>query len=447
MAEQHSYHPYTKADIEQYLQGRMHSKQMHEMEKAALQDPFLADAIEGYSDADAETSSRHLNEITAALYKEQPAATVVELKKRANNWWRVAAAVIGLLGVGTAAWLLAGKSTVDEKLVAQQVTRQPSNADTVKASIAETPAAPASEPAAAKANNFSTQRLQSQKPVAANDVLIRQKSDYVAIKPVANEANKELKMPDTVLNDIAVNNQPANSNNQPPVVVRPDDLKKVLSPPVTAKVNNYLKQPASLSNQFNGRITDNNLLPVANAVVQVNNNQVAVLTDANGYFNLTAKDTVLPVTVSTMGYSVVQTQLNSNTANNIVVQPAGNTLNEVVVTQLNTPGVNKALANSYKSKADSSFPVGGWQSFQDYVYRKMHKDNPGITDSTDLVDSELTGSVDLEFFIDREGKPYHFKVIQANNTIAAQKAIDAIQSGPKWVPARKEKKARVVLRF
>ena len=33
---------YTFEDIQRYLQGRMSAAEMHSMEKAALQDPFLA---------------------------------------------------------------------------------------------------------------------------------------------------------------------------------------------------------------------------------------------------------------------------------------------------------------------------------------------------------------------------------------------------------------------
>ena len=39
---------YTAGDIEQYLAGNLLPMQMHAMEKAALDDPFLAEAIEGY---------------------------------------------------------------------------------------------------------------------------------------------------------------------------------------------------------------------------------------------------------------------------------------------------------------------------------------------------------------------------------------------------------------
>ena len=38
---------YSAADIQRYLQGNMSAADMHALEQAALDDPFLADAIEG----------------------------------------------------------------------------------------------------------------------------------------------------------------------------------------------------------------------------------------------------------------------------------------------------------------------------------------------------------------------------------------------------------------
>jgi hypothetical protein len=39
---------YTAADIEKYWKGTLSAAEMHAMEKAAMDDPFLADALEGY---------------------------------------------------------------------------------------------------------------------------------------------------------------------------------------------------------------------------------------------------------------------------------------------------------------------------------------------------------------------------------------------------------------
>ncbi|HVF81455.1 MAG TPA: hypothetical protein VM884_05960 [Flavisolibacter sp.] len=40
---------YTAKDIERYHNGGLSPAQMHALEKTALNDPFLADAIEGYN--------------------------------------------------------------------------------------------------------------------------------------------------------------------------------------------------------------------------------------------------------------------------------------------------------------------------------------------------------------------------------------------------------------
>jgi hypothetical protein len=42
---------YTAADLQRYVQGKLSAREMHAMEKAALDDPFLADAMEGMQQA------------------------------------------------------------------------------------------------------------------------------------------------------------------------------------------------------------------------------------------------------------------------------------------------------------------------------------------------------------------------------------------------------------
>ena len=51
MSKEQNIKSFTAADIERYHQGLMSSKERHALEKAALEDPFLADALEGYANA------------------------------------------------------------------------------------------------------------------------------------------------------------------------------------------------------------------------------------------------------------------------------------------------------------------------------------------------------------------------------------------------------------
>src|SRR3954452_988016 len=98
MADKHTHINYTLEDIERYLHGGMSAREMHDLERAALQDPFLADAIEGYGDASIEQSRKHLNEINALLQQDKSEAKVVPILQRNFKSWRVAAAIALLAG-------------------------------------------------------------------------------------------------------------------------------------------------------------------------------------------------------------------------------------------------------------------------------------------------------------------------------------------------------------
>ena len=82
---------------------------------------------------------------------------------------------------------------------------------------------------------------------------------------------------------------------------------------------------------YNGRVTDNNNKPVANAILMAPGD-VRAFTNADGYFTLRSADTMLNVTVSSAGFTEEQTKLNSSISNSIVISPDHSSLSEVVVT-------------------------------------------------------------------------------------------------------------------
>src|SRR5262245_14319280 len=73
---------------------------MNELEKAALDDPFLADALEGYA-ASAVNISSDLSELKKKLEERVSDTKVVSITSGSSfKWWKVAAAVIILGGLG-----------------------------------------------------------------------------------------------------------------------------------------------------------------------------------------------------------------------------------------------------------------------------------------------------------------------------------------------------------
>jgi len=102
---------YTAQDIEAYVSGRLTALQMHAMEKAALDDSFLAEAMEGYGVMKPEDWKNELAALkTIFENKEEKKAIVVAMPKRNNNWWKVAAAVLLLGGTATISYLIMNKN-------------------------------------------------------------------------------------------------------------------------------------------------------------------------------------------------------------------------------------------------------------------------------------------------------------------------------------------------
>lgn len=84
---------YTVIDFERYHSGKMTPKEMHDLEKAALDDPFLADALEGYF-----YSSNPVNESTelkaAILHKKPSSRNRVAILRIAAAFFVIAAAAL-----------------------------------------------------------------------------------------------------------------------------------------------------------------------------------------------------------------------------------------------------------------------------------------------------------------------------------------------------------------
>ena len=88
---------YNAIDFANYHSGKMPVAEMYALERAALEDDFLADALEGYaySDNAAEEIVALQNNLT------NKNAKVISITKGKNNWLRVAAAAAIVLGLGT----------------------------------------------------------------------------------------------------------------------------------------------------------------------------------------------------------------------------------------------------------------------------------------------------------------------------------------------------------
>ncbi len=274
MSEQHLHINYSLADIERYLQGKMSSTEMYAMEKAALHDEFLADAIEGYSTASVTQSLQHLQQVREELLGKKEPAKVVPIIPTKNNWFKIAASVIAVLGVGIIAWLAVNNSSTKNNTLAKT---EPAIIKVGKDSavVAEAPLLPKEEnkiteknkPSALKAKpeilveNITTDKeamaaraddiYNSKKEMAAVDTVNRQAlknelsrsyvADYKLITSLQKQQASELKSMPPITVDQALQSRMAG------VEINQNFLKKgVLQP---AKINIRGKTSANANNQ------------------------------------------------------------------------------------------------------------------------------------------------------------------------------------------------------
>ena len=85
---------YTAEDIARYLEGKMAPEQMHALEKAALSDPFLADAIEGMEmQGDSSKFNAVIEDLRARLATRGKSRSGA-FASVGSLWWKVAAVLI-----------------------------------------------------------------------------------------------------------------------------------------------------------------------------------------------------------------------------------------------------------------------------------------------------------------------------------------------------------------
>jgi len=430
---------YSAEDISRYWQGKLSAQEMHALERAAMDDPFLADALEGYGNQQPEETNEAILDLQKRL-QTRTTGKVAPMPSR-TKWWRVAAALILLCGAGVLSYTLLIQPGASRQTVAQQEEKlQPAanvtSDSTEKITSAQTPAAETTshnQPAnPAIEQSRSTQT--SQKTSSAD----------VATKQTTNAAGVEEKLKafrrdenDTVFIAQSERSDPrafSRSATPPPV------QNNQTSNPAEYDQSNAMRGQLSFNN-FSGRVIDpnNNAIPFAS--VRSNNAQVAS-TNADGYFQLRSSDTVLDLSINSAGFVPRQLTLRGNTATpDVVLEPQQNgKLKEVVVTGYGQ-GKKAAAKNGSDLKVYTmdAEPVNGWNAYNAYI-----EQNKRIEPSYEAIKGEVT----VSFTVGKRGQLSNFTIEKSLSKKQDEEAIRLVKEGPAWKLLKgKKTTARVIVPF
>ena len=106
---------------------------MHELEKAALDDPFLADAMEGYESMPSAQMSGDLNELSARLNNKTSGklAPIVSIRRKGYRYAAAVALIIFAIG---GSWLILNQK-IENNMVASEKAKDKKEAPAVADSI------------------------------------------------------------------------------------------------------------------------------------------------------------------------------------------------------------------------------------------------------------------------------------------------------------------------
>jgi len=453
---------FTAADIEKYHQGLLSNKERHDLEKAAMDDPFLADALEGYAVAGVNAGA-DIAALKKRLTEKVEGAKVIPMKAAPRNSFRTLRAAAMIAFVAGASFLIyqfGFKNKSSEIAQAETTKKQELNpSDTTKNNTPTTVVpelrtidnntAPIkneiSKPRGNIQNNASGGSSITPEQVVSNDAAV---SKSIETQPVANAPLKTLdeKSDDyKVTNKNAVNKELAKAETENKQKSRQDSdgdgvkdqLDQQNSRNITASRKADNAGLYNNTNIFRGRVTDanNNAVPFAN-VTNVQDNNVGTYTDASGYFNLTYPDSVLNVQVRSIGFENNNVLLRNTVNNNqVIMQDDRRNLSEVV---LNRQKPN-AIARSRDSnmKLEEPEPADGWANYDTYLANNL--------EVPEDLKSRQTGSgeVLVSFEVDKNGEPVNIKVEKSLCGKCDKEAIRLIKEGPKW--KRKAKKGRTTV--
>lgn len=438
---------YTAEDIARYWQGKMSPQEMHALEAAAMDDPFLADALEGYSGMQPAVVNADVQELNERLTgRAQNDKKVVPFK-----WWRVAAILLFLGGASLLTYQL-----MKQQEPSTQVAKTEAAADTVFALPADTLMATAStlKDSAEKnkdsivlsfhyseSSGFTRQHKANVPPItSAGDVAVPDLSEYKAKDSFQSDVAKKEEIyykRDSVA--VAANDAEAAERLQRRV---PGIQTSPRSNAPTASQDNrsvgYVNTNPATFNNFSGRVIDqlNNAIPFA--TVRMNDNNQVASTNADGYFTIKSPDSVLNLVINSVGYQSRPLTMRGNEPQNYITLDAlQGKAKGVAVTEAKSAKKSSRPANLNVYVMDAQ-PVIGWDEYNKYI--ETNKRAPA--------DKSITGEVIVSFWVNKRGRLSDFTIEKSLGKQQDDEAIRLVKDGPEWkLNKGKKTRARVVVAF
>jgi TonB family protein len=425
-------------DIQRYLRGEMSAAEQHALEKAALSDPFLAEALEGLSNlteaelaedletisAELETQTEHVWQIPAAgakrkMASEAAASFAAELNvapapkpivKSKRNWiWPLRIAALLLVFIGGYLFIPLLINDQKEDLALQQ-------------EITKSDSKPEAELIPDTTSTAATEIKEEKKPAVVSKPMVDEKAK--AAKPAIAQAKKDtatdFHLTDTELSQA----EKIVTVTEAPIIIQPQEqLKKEAAPVARSKstlvAENFVIQGRVLAEE------DSTPLPGVNIVIK--GTTTGAVTDMNGHYQI---NSALPNPILQYSFIGLQSQevaVKQPGELNVEMKSDVSQLSEVVITGYSPAGADPNREPVIKLAQ----PAGGLRAYDKYLKNSLRYPRQAL-------ENNVKGRVTVSFTVHTDGSVDEFNVLKGLGFGCDEEVIRLVKAGPKWSPTTQD---------
>ncbi|MBX2894988.1 MAG: TonB family protein [Cyclobacteriaceae bacterium] len=436
-------------DIQRYLRGEMTPAEQHALEKAALSDPFLAEALEGLSNLTEAELSEDLESISAELENQtehvwqMPAASAKRNISKAEasmaadqyepaipkavskpkiNWWplRVAALLIVLIG----GYLIVPRllTKPKEELALQQELKPEAPA----AGLTDTTVVENSLPDEKTINETTSQSIALSKEKTLTKSVAGRKDS------LANSTLKELAAGEQV---VTVTEAPLTAKQADESIEVTDAFKKEAQPELRSKV-------AAVPNIIRGKVVaEEDQTPLPGVNVLIKGTTIGAVTDINGHYQITSNLANVTLQYSFIGLQTEEIIVKQPGEINVEMKTDVSQLSEVVITGYSPHGADPNREPVIKLAQ----PAGGLRAYDKYLKNSLRYPQQAL-------ERNVKGRVTVSFTVHTDGSVNEFNVLKGLGFGCDEEVIRLVKDGPKWSPTTQdgepvESEVRVKVKF
>ncbi len=402
-----------KDDIAKYLNGELSPEEMHALEKRALSDPFLADALEGASQIAPEDFSSDLNSLRAELHS----------RRQTTLWPWVASIAAGIAAVALVTYLfILPESQPEKERIAQNNEKEIAAPPSFDDDTAQVPQVREDEAVQAEGNHA---QIEPSAPTGTQPKA-RPREDIAAAE--------ELSLTDA--ESPAAHAEEEEELATQPGYISPEAIEQpapVAATPVESDRLERMKQSLDTrpSKTITGTVVDaEDGRAIPGVSVIVNGTTEGTITDEHGRYVISTDSLEAGLQFTFVGYETKSIETVQPGNVNVMLNPDISQLSEVVVV---------GYGGTPRTEDDDPLielaePAGGRKAYKQYLVESLRYPELALN-------NKVEGRVTVQFTLDPAGRMSDFRVLRGLGYGCDEEVIRLIKEGPRWRPTRRNTEA------